>query len=97
MTMTECFHSLSSSVGYPKFEDRLYQALYDGDVSAWGRLWANGPYQLIEKEYWKVGRFKWETIGPQGTERASCGESRDYIGIRFNSAQIQKLTTSAII
>jgi hypothetical protein len=66
MTMTACFHTLNDASEYPAFEDSLYQALYDGNVSGWGRQRISqfredgcGPYHLIEKTYWKVGRLEW--------------------------------------
>ena len=35
--MTECFYALNAANEFPAFEERLYQALYDGKL-AWGRL-----------------------------------------------------------
>ena len=98
MTMTECFHTLNEASEYPAFEDVLYQALYDGQVAAWGRRQlgefdedGRGPYQLIEKTFWLSGHFEWTTTGPSGTERATHKDEQDYTGIRFNTAEINNL------
>lgn len=98
ITMTEAFHLVNQAKGYPEFEDEFYQALYDGNLSSWGRRLIPrtcgeefGPYQLIEREYWLDGRFQWITTGPGGTERAGRDGETDFAGIMFNGSQIRRL------